>query len=85
MLPKTNNLLDQFENEHTRIAAWVEYELHLTQFLHPFYFYGPENLNIPLVVAHADQMYVTFPTSMSILQKFVLTLQSVETFIKERY
>jgi hypothetical protein len=49
------------------------------------YFFGPKNLNILLVVAHADEIYSTFPIRMLTIEKFHLTLESVNAFIKERY
>jgi hypothetical protein len=86
MYEKVNkSVLDQFENEHTRIAVWVEYELYSTHFYRPLYFFGPKNLNIRLVVAHADEIYSTFPIRMLTIEKFHLTLESVNAFIKERY
>lgn len=55
MLPEKKNLLEQFENEHTRTHEWVEYAIDITQHVNFFIVKGPAPAHVKAPLEISEQ------------------------------
>jgi hypothetical protein len=85
MHPKSIDLLSQFEKENTRIEHWVRYELQINNFVCLFNFFGPDNLNSEVLLAHVYEVFDALPANMTNFKKFCEIRTSINDYINEHY
>lgn len=85
MHQKYNNQLEDFLNYQTRNREWIAYELRLNQFALPFYFKGPEIIDIPAIENYAYHVYHTLPVQMNMTRKFLKTRDAVQAYVEDHY
>ena len=85
MYQKETNDLKQFDNFHSRLRLWIEFELHLEQFKYSFYFVAPENVNLNEIKSVARNAYELFPQNYSWSKKYCLTLKAIINYLEDNY